>query len=103
MNLTHLSKNHCLPCVNIQLQNYHQNQTISVKTHFHKWLIKKSIHGLCDFVSLFIHEHLRDILKLLMSTIFNPPDEYKSCVMIDLLTLSILDFHRNSKKKFIKV
>lgn len=69
-------KKSLLTCVIIRLQNYHQNQAISVKKKsFPSMVNKKFIQGLCDFVNHPIQEHFRDVIKVLISTISNPLDE----------------------------
>lgn len=57
-NGEHLSKKHCLLYVGIPIQKCHQNHILSVQNHVQL------------IVNLFHYEHLRDVIKLFISTIF---------------------------------
>lgn len=47
---------------------------------------KICINGLYDCVSLFMHEHLKNVIKLFLSTIFIPPEKL-SDVITDILDI----------------
>ena len=61
-----------------------------------------SIHGIYDFVSLFIQEHFRDIMKFFYINHIHTPWKIV-CVITDLFISSIFDFHKNSKNFYIDI